>query len=116
MLGAQKAAIAAVKPGMRTGRGQGTLQQIAYDYINTHGKDLHGQPLGQYFIHGLSHYVGLNVHDPGDYDVPLAPGVVFTIAAWNYPYLIAVNSVVPALMAGMSCSRFRDAAPATMCG
>ena len=27
-------------------------------------------------------------------------GVVFTIAAWNYPYLIAVNSVVPAIMAG----------------
>ena len=27
-------------------------------------------------------------------------GVVFVIAAWNYPYLIAVNSVVPALMAG----------------
>jgi len=27
-------------------------------------------------------------------------GVVFTIAAWNYPFLIAVNSVVPALMAG----------------
>ena len=25
---------------------------------------------------------------------------MFTIAAWNYPYLIAVNSVVPALMAG----------------
>jgi acyl-CoA reductase-like NAD-dependent aldehyde dehydrogenase len=27
-------------------------------------------------------------------------GVVLTIAAWNYPYLIAVNSVVPAIMAG----------------
>jgi acyl-CoA reductase-like NAD-dependent aldehyde dehydrogenase len=27
-------------------------------------------------------------------------GVVFTVAAWNYPYLISVNSVVPALMAG----------------
>lgn len=27
-------------------------------------------------------------------------GVVLAIAAWNYPYLIAVNSVVPALMAG----------------
>jgi acyl-CoA reductase-like NAD-dependent aldehyde dehydrogenase len=27
-------------------------------------------------------------------------GLVFTVAAWNYPYLIAVNSVVPALMAG----------------
>ena len=27
-------------------------------------------------------------------------GVVLTVAAWNYPYLIAVNSIVPALMAG----------------
>jgi acyl-CoA reductase-like NAD-dependent aldehyde dehydrogenase len=27
-------------------------------------------------------------------------GMVLTIAAWNYPYLIAVNSVVPAIMAG----------------
>ena len=27
-------------------------------------------------------------------------GVVFTVAAWNYPYLIAVNSVIPAVMAG----------------
>ena len=30
--------------------------------------------------------------------VPL--GVVFTIAPWNYPYLTAVNSIVPAIMAG----------------
>ncbi len=30
--------------------------------------------------------------------VPL--GVVFTVAPWNYPYLTAVNSVVPAIMAG----------------
>jgi len=27
-------------------------------------------------------------------------GVVLTVAAWNYPYLIAVNSVVPAILAG----------------
>jgi acyl-CoA reductase-like NAD-dependent aldehyde dehydrogenase len=27
-------------------------------------------------------------------------GVVFAVAAWNYPYLIAVNSVIPAIMAG----------------
>jgi acyl-CoA reductase-like NAD-dependent aldehyde dehydrogenase len=27
-------------------------------------------------------------------------GVIFTIAPWNYPYLTAVNSIVPALMAG----------------
>ena len=27
-------------------------------------------------------------------------GVVFTVAPWNYPYLTAVNTVIPALMAG----------------
>ncbi len=27
-------------------------------------------------------------------------GIVFTIAPWNYPYLCAVNSVVPAILAG----------------
>jgi acyl-CoA reductase-like NAD-dependent aldehyde dehydrogenase len=27
-------------------------------------------------------------------------GVVFTLAPWNYPYLTAVNSIIPALMAG----------------
>ena len=27
-------------------------------------------------------------------------GVVFVVAPWNYPYLTAVNSVIPALMAG----------------
>ena len=80
VLGAQNAALAAIKPGVMTGaRGKTPgLQQIAYDYINTHGKDLHGKPLGQYFIHGLGHSVGLNVHDPADYNQPLQAGMVIT--------------------------------------
>ena len=36
-------------------------------------------------------------------------GVVFTIAPWNYPYLTAVNSIVPALMAG-NCVVLKHAA------
>jgi acyl-CoA reductase-like NAD-dependent aldehyde dehydrogenase len=27
-------------------------------------------------------------------------GVVFVIAPWNYPYLTAINTIVPALIAG----------------
>lgn len=33
---------------------------------------------------------------------PTPLGLVFTIAPWNYPYLTAVNSIIPALMAGNS--------------
>jgi Xaa-Pro aminopeptidase len=86
VLGAQKAAMAAFQSGKsHLQRNQAdTIYQVAYDYINTHGKDLHGDPLGKYFIHGLSHYVGLNVHDAGDYTVPLAPGMIFTIEPGIY--------------------------------
>lgn len=85
MLGAQKAAIAALKPGATLGRtSPNSLYTIAYEYINTHGKDLHGQPLGKYFIHGLSHDVGLDVHDPADYTMPLKSGMVVTVEPGIY--------------------------------
>jgi Xaa-Pro aminopeptidase len=86
VLGAQKAAIAAFQSGkshLQKNQPE-TISQAASDYINTHGKDSHGEPLGKYFIHGLGHYVGLNVHDPGDYSVPLGPGVIFTIEPGIY--------------------------------
>jgi len=86
VLGAQRAAAEAFKSGTSTltRNGPDSLYKVAYDYINTHGKDLHGQPLGQYFIHGLGHYIGLNVHDAGDYTIPLAPGMTFTIEPGIY--------------------------------
>lgn len=86
VLGAQNAALAAAKPGMLIRRGGDgkNLYRIAYDYINTHGKDLKGKSLGPYFIHGLSHSVGLNVHDPFDSDKPLEPGMVITVEPGIY--------------------------------
>ncbi len=86
VLGAQQAAIDAFRSGKSTisRNGQNSIYKVAYDYINSHGKDLHGQPLGQYFIHGLSHFVGLEVHDVGDSTQPLGPGMVFTIEPGIY--------------------------------
>lgn len=84
--GAQEAAMAAFQSGksMLVGDGENSLNKVAKDYIKTHGKDLHGQSLDQYFIHGLGHYIGLSVHDPGDYKVPLGPGMAFTIEPGIY--------------------------------
>ena len=86
VLGAQQAAMQAFKAGVsHIGRGgSDSLDKVARDYIDSHGKDLHGGSLGKYFIHGLGHYVGLDVHDAGDYTVPLDKGMVFTIEPGIY--------------------------------
>jgi len=86
VLGAQEAAMEAFQSGksVLAGDSETSLYKVARDYINSHGKDLHGQPLGKYFIHGLGHYIGLSVHDVGDYAVPLSPGMAFTIEPGIY--------------------------------
>ena len=86
VLGAQQAAMKAFHAGRSSMSGDApdTLYQVAYNYINTHGKDLRGKPLGQYFIHGLGHFVGLSVHDVGGSTVPLDKGMVFTLEPGIY--------------------------------
>ena len=86
VLQAQEAAIKAFQAGHSklTGNGPDSLYKVAMDYINAHGKDLHGQPLGKYFIHGLGHHVGLNVHDASDPTVALERGMVFTLEPGIY--------------------------------
>ncbi len=89
VLGAQRAAAAAFVAGKSKindprHKEADSLDQVAFAYINAHGKDLHGQPLGQHMIHGLGHLVGIDVHDPWNYEKPLEKGMVFTIEPGIY--------------------------------
>jgi Xaa-Pro aminopeptidase len=88
VLASQEAAMQAFQVGkskLATSRTDpDSLYKVAFDYINTHGKDLHGEPLGKYFIHGLGHHVGLNVHDANDPALPLDKGMVFTLEPGIY--------------------------------
>ncbi|HEY1766351.1 MAG TPA: Xaa-Pro peptidase family protein [Terracidiphilus sp.] len=89
VLGAQQAAIHAFVAGKSTINDRdredpNSLDTAAYNYINTHGKDLHGDPLGKYWLHGLGHMVGIDVHDPAEYPAVLKPGMVFTIEPGVY--------------------------------
>ncbi len=89
VLGAQQAAIDAFVAGKskindRDRKDPDSLDTAAYNYINTHGKSLHGKPLGQYWLHGLGHMVGIDVHDPAEYPAVLKPGMVFTIEPGVY--------------------------------
>jgi Xaa-Pro aminopeptidase len=83
VLGAQNAALSAVKPGAVL-YGPGSLQQIVTGYFDTHGHDREGRRLGRYYIHGVSHHLGLDVHDPADRMRPLEPGMVITVEPGLY--------------------------------
>ena len=81
VLGTQQAAMDSVRPGMTVMR----LQQIARNYMKEHSGDLCGTAsCDRYFIHGLSHWLGMDVHDVGDYSLPLAPGMVLTVEPGIY--------------------------------
>ena len=81
VLGAQRAAEASFVSGKTS---EHDLDKTARDFIAAHGKDLHGQSLDRYFIHGVGHSVGLSVHDPYDGAKPWGPGAVFTIEPGIY--------------------------------
>jgi Xaa-Pro aminopeptidase len=88
VLSAQRAAADAFVAGKsklyNSDHPEDSLDGIARNYIKTHGKDMHGQPLDKYFIHGLSHPVGIDVHDPFDRGQTLDRGNVFTIEPGIY--------------------------------
>jgi Xaa-Pro aminopeptidase len=73
VLKAQRAAFAQLKPGVYFE----DLDAAARRVIEEAG-------YGDYFIHGLGHFVGLDVHDAGAYHRPLAPGMVVTLEPGIY--------------------------------
>jgi Xaa-Pro aminopeptidase len=67
VLEAQKAIIAAIKPGVA----RSVVQKIAADVFRKHGFD----PRYAY----VGHYVGMSVHDVGDWNLPFEAGMVMAI-------------------------------------
>jgi Xaa-Pro aminopeptidase len=81
VLATQQAAFDAVRPGVK----MMTLDSISRAYMREHSGSLCGESTcDAYYIHGLGHWIGMDVHDVGDYTTPLAPGMVFTLEPGIY--------------------------------
>jgi len=81
VLATQQAAFDSTRPGATMAQ----LNRLARDYMRAHSGTLCGeQSCDAYFIHGLGHWLGMDVHDVGDYSTPLKPGMVLTLEPGIY--------------------------------
>lgn len=80
VLDAQEYIAQTAKPGMWLSNPQypdQSLHHLAVKFFKKYGYD-------KYFIHGIGHFIGLDVHDVGDRTKPLQDGDVFTIEPGLY--------------------------------
>ncbi len=80
VLEAQKAGIAAVAPGKTLAEVNAACDKVLRD------KGMMGMR-----SHGACHYIGMEVHDPGDTFAPMEPGVVFTIEPGLYDRKLGIG-------------------------
>lgn len=86
VLQAQKTAIQAVGPGMTIRK----IHNIARDVLRNGLLDLRlitdveSDQYRMWFMHGTSHWIGLDVHDVGGRDTPFEPGMVLTVEPGIY--------------------------------
>ena len=86
VLDAQARAIAAVRPGMTIRRVHDTARKAITDGLLRLGliTETSGNQYRMWFMHGTSHWLGLDVHDVGGRDMPFRPGMVITVEPGIY--------------------------------
>ena len=76
----EAAAAAAAKPGATMGdlgrAAQGVIMDGLFKLGLISAKD--PRQVRMFYMHGLGHWIGMNVHDVGTYQMPLKPGMMFT--------------------------------------
>lgn len=86
VLKAQKTGIAAIKPGMSIRKIHDISREVIKEGLIDLGLITHldGNQYRMWFMHGTSHWIGLDVHDVGGRDTPFEPGMVLTVEPGIY--------------------------------
>lgn len=79
----------AVAAHWRPGISYFEMESFTKDFLRKsplRARDLDGKEysMERFYFHAFGHYLGMDVHDTGDYRVPMKPGEVFTIEPGVY--------------------------------
>lgn len=82
----QDYALSLVKPGIVLKKYEKQVEQFMGEKLRELGliKTTDHKTVRHYYPHGTSHFLGLDVHDVGDYDKPLEPSMVITVEPGIY--------------------------------
>lgn len=84
VLKAQQAVIESMKPGLPFTALNETCRAVLCEELMAIGLISGIDELSKYYYHGVSHHLGLDVHDLGNRETALAPGMVLTVEPGLY--------------------------------
>ncbi len=96
---AQEAAAAKIKPGANLSEISEAADKVIIDGLYDLGliTDKNSNQYRIWYMHGLSHWLGMNVHDVGEYDIAFKPGMVFTNEPGIYIRAEALDNLPPGM-------------------
>jgi Xaa-Pro aminopeptidase len=113
---ANRAVMEQVRPGVPFSMPNRVCREVAFAGLKALGLLDDFADIGRYVWHGVTHHVGLDVHDVGGYEEPMAEHMVFTVDAgiyvreWGIGLRIEDNVCVTAA----GCENLSAAIPATI--
>jgi Xaa-Pro aminopeptidase len=113
---ANREIMAQVRPGVPFSMPNRVCREVSFKGLKSLGLIDDIADIGKYVWHGTTHHVGLNTHDVGGYEEPMAENMIFTVDAgiyvreWGVGLRIEDNVLVTA----SGCENLSASIPATI--